>query len=166
MHCVRDIINEGLAQIVKVKFEDNTVDMLTKAVNSLKLMRCRFLVNISSVDSTIEGRELCVRMAKMCFCWCIFVCVFVWFVWLCWQMEICELCHCNLDQPFGRNCSNWNGDRRKKNGCCIIAAVLNCCWKNRGQMLLCCCLFAKVSKVRIAILLVVWIKCAKACLHF
>lgn len=44
-------VDSGFNQVVKIKFEDNIADMLTKAVNSLNQLSSMFWLIISSVDS-------------------------------------------------------------------------------------------------------------------
>lgn len=47
-------VNKGIVQIVKVKYKDNAANILTKAINSLKLLHCLDLINISSIDNTTK----------------------------------------------------------------------------------------------------------------
>ena len=48
-HFVREIIEEGVVLVQKIKTDDNPADMLTKVVTTIKFNHCLDLINISKV---------------------------------------------------------------------------------------------------------------------
>ena len=48
-HFVREIIKEGAVLLQKIKTDDNSADMLTKVVTTIKFNHCLDLINIAKV---------------------------------------------------------------------------------------------------------------------
>ena len=48
-HFVREIIEEGVVLVQKIKTDDNPADMLTKVVTTIKFNHCLHLINIAKV---------------------------------------------------------------------------------------------------------------------